>query len=138
MNATIDLRVDGEDQMVLLGEDLALALREGDALLLSGPLGAGKTVLARAILRALADDDALEVPSPTYTLCQTYETSRLAVSHYDFYRLGEADEALELGLGEAVANGAAIIEWPEHAVEHVSGDRHSVCLLYTSPSPRDS
>lgn len=128
MNATIDLRVDGEDQMVLLGEDLALALREGDALLLSGPLGAGKTVLARAILRALADDDALEVPSPTYTLCQTYETSRLAVSHYDFYRLGEADEALELGLGEAVANGAAIIEWPEHAVEHVSGDRVTVSI----------
>lgn len=135
MSATIDLQIDGEDQMVLLGQDLALALREGDALLLSGPLGAGKTVLARAILRALAGDDALEVPSPTYTLCQTYETPRLAINHYDFYRLGEADEALELGLGEAVANGAAIIEWPEHAIEHVAGDRATVTI---EPGQNDS
>ncbi|TIV75261.1 MAG: tRNA (adenosine(37)-N6)-threonylcarbamoyltransferase complex ATPase subunit type 1 TsaE, partial [Mesorhizobium sp.] len=69
-----------------LGEDLAMALRAGDAIALKGDLGAGKSTLARALIRALADDLNLEVPSPTFTLVQSYET-RVPVHHFDLYRL---------------------------------------------------
>ena len=97
-----------------LGQDLALALRPGDAVALSGDLGAGKTSLARALIRAMAGDPALEVPSPTFTLVQVYEL-RLPIHHFDLYRLSSPDELDELGLDEALAGGAALIEWPERA-----------------------
>ncbi|TIS69796.1 MAG: tRNA (adenosine(37)-N6)-threonylcarbamoyltransferase complex ATPase subunit type 1 TsaE, partial [Mesorhizobium sp.] len=80
-----------------LGEDLAMALRPGDAIALKGDLGAGKSTLARALIRALADDAGLEVPSPTFTLVQSYET-RVPVHHFDLYRLSSPDELDELGL----------------------------------------
>jgi len=82
---------------------LAPLLRPGDLVLLGGDLGAGKTAFARALLRALADDPALEVPSPTFTLVQPYETRRLPVLHADLYRLGSAEEVFELGLDEGLA-----------------------------------
>ncbi|CDX53445.1 conserved hypothetical protein [Mesorhizobium plurifarium] len=100
-----------------LGEDLAMALRAGDAIALRGDLGAGKSTLARALIRALADDAGLEVPSPTFTLVQSYET-RVPVHHFDLYRLSAPDELDELGLDDALSQGAALIEWPERA-----GDR---------------
>lgn len=97
-----------------LGEDIALALRLGDVLALSGDLGAGKTTLARALIRKLAGDPHLEVPSPTFTLVQAYDT-RLPLWHFDLYRLSAAEELDELGFDEALAQGAAIVEWPERA-----------------------
>jgi N-acetylmuramate 1-kinase len=97
-----------------LGEDLARALKRGDVLALSGEIGAGKSTLARALIRAMADDDELEVPSPTFTLVQTY-AARIPVSHFDFYRLGSAEELRELGLDEALQAGICLIEWPERA-----------------------
>ncbi|UCI07961.1 tRNA (adenosine(37)-N6)-threonylcarbamoyltransferase complex ATPase subunit type 1 TsaE [Mesorhizobium sp. B1-1-8] len=97
-----------------LGEDLAMALRAGDAVALQGDLGAGKSTLARALIRALAEDADLEVPSPTFTLVQSYET-RIPVHHFDLYRLSSPDELDELGLDDALAQGAALIEWPERA-----------------------
>jgi hypothetical protein len=100
-----------------LGEDLAMALRAGDAIALRGDLGAGKSTLARALIRALADDSGIEVPSPTFTLVQSYET-RIPVHHFDLYRLSAPDELDELGLDDALSHGAALIEWPERA-----GDR---------------
>ncbi|GLS29777.1 hypothetical protein SAMN04488498_11043 [Mesorhizobium albiziae] len=103
---------------VLLGQDIAAALRNGDVLALRGDLGAGKTTLARGLIRALAADPDLEVPSPTYTLVQSYET-RLAVQHFDLYRLSSVDELDELGFDEAGKNGVAIIEWPEKAGSHL-------------------
>ncbi|WP_315918380.1 tRNA (adenosine(37)-N6)-threonylcarbamoyltransferase complex ATPase subunit type 1 TsaE [Mesorhizobium sp. SP-1A] len=99
-----------------LGEDLAMALRPGDVLALQGDLGAGKSTLARALIRALTDDEKLEVPSPTFTLVQSYE-ARLPVHHFDLYRLGDASELDELGFEEAVAEGAALVEWPERAAD---------------------
>ncbi|MER8806746.1 tRNA (adenosine(37)-N6)-threonylcarbamoyltransferase complex ATPase subunit type 1 TsaE [Mesorhizobium australicum] len=103
-----------ETQTERLGEDLALALRAGDVLALKGDLGAGKSTLARALIRALADDAGLEVPSPTFTLVQSYDT-RVPVHHFDLYRLTSAAELDELGFEEALAQGAALIEWPERA-----------------------
>ncbi len=96
-----------------LAEDIAVALAPGDVVRLEGDLGAGKTTLARALLRALADDPELEVPSPTFTLVQTYAAGRLTVAHADLYRLTEPAEIDELGLEEARAAGVVLVEWPE-------------------------
>jgi tRNA threonylcarbamoyl adenosine modification protein YjeE len=103
-----------EPATVRLGEDLAMALRPGDVLALSGDLGAGKTTLARGLVRALAGDPGLEVPSPTFTLVQSYRT-RPPIHHFDLYRLSAASELEELGFDEALADGAALVEWPERA-----------------------
>lgn len=99
-----------------LGEDLALALKPGDVLLLDGDLGAGKTTLARGLIRTLAADPAHEVPSPTFTLVQSYDTP-LPVHHFDLYRLSSPEELEELGFDEAIASGVALVEWPERAAE---------------------
>jgi tRNA threonylcarbamoyl adenosine modification protein YjeE len=107
-----------ETQTALLGEDLALSLRAGDVLALKGDLGAGKSTLARALIRALADDAGLDVPSPTFTLVQSYDT-RIPVHHFDLYRLSSAAEIDELGFEEAVAQGAALVEWPERAEDYL-------------------
>lgn len=107
-------RLSGEADTVRLGQDLAAAARIGDVFALQGDLGAGKTALARAFLRALHDDPELEVPSPTFTLVQDYP-GRLSVSHFDLYRLGGADELDELGFSEAASRGAVLVEWPERA-----------------------
>ncbi|CCV03798.1 conserved hypothetical protein [Mesorhizobium metallidurans STM 2683] len=97
-----------------LGEDLAMSLRPGDVLALKGDLGAGKSSLARALIRAMAEDAGLDVPSPTFTLVQSYE-ARVPVHHFDLYRLSAASELDELGFDEALAQGAALVEWPERA-----------------------
>lgn len=95
-----------------LGRQLAASLRAGDALCLTGPLGAGKSTLARALIRALTTPDE-EVPSPTFTLVQFYETPAFSLAHFDLYRLTDPDEAYEIGLEEALDGGVALIEWPQ-------------------------
>lgn len=96
-----------------LAARLAALARPGDALLLEGPLGAGKSALARAFLRAAAADPALEVPSPTFTLVQSYDLpGGTAAHHFDLYRLAGPDGLLELGWDEARA-GIVLVEWPE-------------------------
>lgn len=99
-----------------LGEDLAMAVRPGDVFLLDGDLGAGKSTLARGLIRALAADPAHEVPSPTFTLVQSYDTP-VAVHHFDLYRLSSPDELEELGFDEAVSSGVALVEWAERATD---------------------
>jgi tRNA threonylcarbamoyl adenosine modification protein YjeE len=106
-----------------LAEDLAMVLAPGDCLCLVGDLGAGKSTLARALLRALADDDALEVPSPTFTLVQGYALRRFPVAHLDLYRLEDPQEADELGLDDMLETGAALVEWPERAPDHIPASR---------------
>ena len=106
---------------VLFGQDIAAALRDGDVLALKGDLGAGKTTLARGLIRALAADPQLEVPSPTFTLVQCYET-RVPVLHFDLYRLSSVDELDELGFDEAGKTGIAIVEWPEKAGGHLPAE----------------
>jgi len=124
-DAAITLTLADEAETILLGEDLALALRKGDCLALSGDLGAGKSTLARAFLRALADDDELEVPSPTFTLVQSYDL-RIPVAHFDLYRLGDASELDELGFDEALSSGICLVEWPEMADALLPADRISL------------
>lgn len=106
-----------------LAEDIAMLLQPGDCLCLVGDLGAGKSTFARALLRALADDPALEVPSPTFTLVQTYPLTALPVAHFDLYRLEDEEELDELGLDEVLETGAALIEWPERAAARLPENR---------------
>jgi N-acetylmuramate 1-kinase len=121
-----------EAGVVRLAELLALKLRIGDAVALSGDLGAGKTTLARALIAALMGEKGMEVPSPTFSLSQTYLTPRLTVAHFDFYRLETADEVGELGFEEAVAAGAAVVEWPERAAILLPADRYEISLAETA------
>ena len=116
-----------EDATRRLGDDIAAILAPGDAVLLSGDLGMGKTALARAIVRALAGDDGLDVPSPTFTLVQHYD-GRVPVRHFDLYRIASPDELEELGLAEALAEGAALVEWPERAPGALPADAVTVRL----------
>ena len=99
-----------EQATARLGARLAAALREGDVVALSGPLGAGKTTLARAVIAALTGKN--EAPSPTFTLVETYETARFPLFHFDLYRLEKAEDVWELGFEEAL-DGVGLIEWPE-------------------------
>jgi N-acetylmuramate 1-kinase len=113
----------------ILAGRLALFLKTGDVVTLSGPLGAGKTTFARALVTHLGDAD--EVPSPTFALMQRYETHRLTLHHCDFYRI-EAPEVDELGLDDALAEGALLIEWPERAGDWLPGDRLEIVLDETA------
>jgi len=112
------LRLDTEADTERLGATMAGALRPGDAVLLIGQLGAGKSALARAVIATLLADPEAQIPSPSYTLVNVYETSRCQVWHADLYRLsGDAGEIEELGLDEALGTGGkgalVLIEWPE-------------------------
>ena len=118
-----------------LGAALARDLRAGEAVCLSGPLGAGKSTLARALIRALTTPTE-DVPSPTFTLVQFYEARRLKIAHFDLYRLTSPDEAYEIGLDEALDDGAAVIEWAEKLEHHLPHDRLDVELLLDGEARR--
>lgn len=113
-----------------LGAAIARLLRPGEAVLLYGPLGMGKSTLARGLIRALTRPDE-DVPSPTFTLVQFYE-SEPPVAHFDLYRLTRPEEASEIGLDEALDEGCAVIEWPERLgddpVVWLGPDRLTVAL----------
>lgn len=124
----LTLLLPDEAATLALAEDVAAILAPGDAIGLSGGLGAGKTTLARALIRAVADDAALEVPSPTFTLVQTYAAGRLTIGHFDLYRLGSPDEVEEIGLTDAMADGAILVEWPERGEGRLPVDRLDIVL----------
>lgn len=114
------LLIHGLQETEELGYRIASAIRRGDTVALEGDLGAGKTTLSRAILRALGVTG--EVPSPSFTLVQHYDTARLKIAHCDFYRIEDPAEIDELGLEDAVRDGAVIIEWPERAPGRIAAD----------------
>jgi tRNA threonylcarbamoyladenosine biosynthesis protein TsaE len=105
-----------------LGRRLAPLLQASEALCLSGGLGVGKSCLARALIRALTTPDE-EAPSPTFTLVQTYAGPEFEIAHFDLYRLEDPEEAWEIGLEEALEQGAALIEWPERLEGRLPADR---------------
>ena len=108
----LDIFLADEAATIRFGEDMALAARRGDYIALSGDLGAGKSTFSRALIRAIADDAFLEVPSPTFTLVQSYDL-RVPVAHFDLYRIADAAEIDELGFDEALSEGICLVEWPE-------------------------
>ena len=104
------------DALTALAVRLADEAQPGDVIALWGDLGAGKTTFARAFITARAQQAGVpvdEVPSPTFTLVQTYEMPDAAIWHFDLYRLSNAAEVWELGIEEALADGISLIEWPE-------------------------
>ncbi len=122
-----------EKETGALAARLAAVTRPGDFIALAGELGAGKTAFARAFIRALASNGAEapeEVPSPTFTIIQTYDLGALSVHHVDLYRLEAPEEALELGLDEARGNGLILMEWPERMGRYLPGDRLEVAIEF--------
>ncbi len=111
-----------------LADLIAAELRAGDTVALYGELGAGKTTLARAIIRAALGEPDAEVPSPTFSLVQHYTATRLALTHCDFYRLSGDHDVDELGLEEALTDGAVLIEWPDRAPQRLAADRLELTL----------
>ncbi|MGI8840387.1 MAG: tRNA (adenosine(37)-N6)-threonylcarbamoyltransferase complex ATPase subunit type 1 TsaE [Caulobacteraceae bacterium] len=130
-----DFRLDGEAMTARLGAALAAVLGSHEAICLSGPLGAGKSVLARGLIRALSPAER-DMPSPTFTLVQFYQGPHFAIAHFDLYRLASAGEAYEIGLNEALKEGAAVIEWAERLGHHLPPDRLDVTLAIDGEARR--
>lgn len=118
-----------EAETAAFGAKIADLLKAGDTVTLGGDLGAGKTVVARAIIRRFLPRE--EVPSPTFTLVQTYETPGFTISHVDLYRVKERSELGEFGLGEALERGVLLIEWPDRMGELLPRDRLDIMLSTT-------
>ncbi len=116
------IRSASQEETMRLGQRICELLEPGDVVLLSGEMGAGKSVLARGIAAGLGIEGP--VPSPSFTILNVYETGRCNLYHFDFYRLSGASELYEAGLDEFIptADGAAVIEWPETAPEVLPGN----------------
>jgi N-acetylmuramate 1-kinase len=123
-----------EASTIAAAQRLAGELRAGDLVTLGGPLGAGKTTFARALIRTLLSDPLAEVPSPTYTLLQTYEGPRFNIVHADLYRIADPAELAELGWEEAAENALVLVEWAERAGDILATDRLNVELATTGPT----
>src|SRR6478752_848590 len=128
--ATFSVALSNETATAQLMADLALLVGPGDVVTLSGDLGAGKTAAARAMIRYLADDDALEVPSPTFTLAQHYDLPSFPLIHADLYRINDGRELEEIGLSPLPDATVALIEWPERAAAALPADRIDIALSH--------
>ena len=115
------LTLDGEQATAELAAEIASLTEDGDVIALSGELGTGKTTFARAFLREWGVQE--EIPSPTFTLVQTYELEAGTVWHFDLYRLEKPDDALELDIEDAFTEGISLIEWPERLGAYLPWER---------------
>ena len=120
----LSLHLVDEAATVALARALCPTLGAGGVLLLQGPIGAGKSLFARAVIQTLLASQGLaeEVPSPTYTLVQTYRAGTLEIWHADLYRLGSVDEIEELGLTAAFETALCLVEWPERLQDQAPAD----------------
>lgn len=128
----LELTLADADATSALGRRLARLLRPGDTVLIEGPIGAGKTHLARAAVQALlaAGGRHEEVPSPTFTLVQTYELAGTEVVHADLYRLGGPEGLDDIGLSDQIGQAICLIEWPDRLGNLAPRDAISVALAY--------
>ena len=125
---TFSVALANETATAQLMADLALLIGPGDVITLSGDLGAGKTAAARAMIHYLADDDTIEVPSPTFTLAQVYELGAFPLLHADLYRISDASELEEIGLSPLPEGSVVLIEWPERAGGTLPPDRIDIAF----------
>jgi tRNA threonylcarbamoyl adenosine modification protein YjeE len=126
--SSFDVALASEQALLRFVADVAVALEPGDLLTLSGDLGAGKTTFARALIRRLADDPTVAVPSPTFTLMQTYELPRFPVVHADLYRLEGPGELAELGFDDLPKGAVVLLEWPDRAAGFLPPDRLDIAF----------
>ena len=126
--ASFTVTLANEEATRRFAADIAAALEPGDLVTLSGDLGAGKTTFARALIRYLAGDDTIEVPSPTFTFIQTYELPRFALVHADLYRLSGAAELAELGFDDLPDGAVVLMEWPDRAAGFLPPDRLDIAF----------
>ena len=112
MANSLSINSENPDQTATLARSVAMHLRAGDVILLEGQIGGGKTHFARSVILALLDEPE-DVPSPTFTLVQTYETRTAEIWHCDLYRLSHPDEVFELGLVDAFIDAICLVEWPD-------------------------
>ena len=138
MSRTLIIDLADEAATAALGARLAAVARPRDVLLLHGDLGMGKTALARGVVRA-AVPETDEVPSPTFTLVQTYPGACGTIWHFDLYRLKDPDEIWELGFEDALADGILLIEWPDRLGGFAPRDRLDLTLaLGITPDARQA
>lgn len=126
MSHRLEFYLADESRTAALGAGLAALVQPGDVIALHGGLGVGKTALSRGLIRTLCEPDA-EVPSPTYTLVQTYETEDFPIFHFDLYRVETPAELTELGW-EETDTGLALVEWPDRAGERLPAWRLDLML----------
>lgn len=134
-----ELRLDGVEATTRLAASIAELARPGDVIGLAGDLGTGKTSFARAFITARAAHRGApteEVPSPTFTLVQTYEMAGETIWHFDLYRLDRAEDAYELGIEEAFAGGLCLIEWPERIAALLPDDRLDMEFSFSDQEDR--
>ena len=127
--ASFTVSLPNEQATARFAVDIACALEAGDLVTLSGDLGAGKTMFARALIRVLADDDAIEVPSPTFTILQTYDLPRFPLVHADLYRLSGAAELSELGFDDLPEEAVVLMEWADRASGFLPADRLDITFM---------
>ena len=120
MTETLALNLPTEQDTIAIGKKLAHLARKGDVFALYGTLGMGKSVLARAFVQELCGNG--EVPSPTFTLLQTYEAPDFDIYHFDLYRLKSPDEIFEIGVEDALYSGVSLIEWPDKMSPYLPRD----------------
>ncbi len=128
-------RFDSAKALEAFGGEIAGLLAPGESVCLFGALGAGKSTLARGLIRALTRPDQ-EAPSPTFTLMQVYDGPDFPIAHFDLYRLKRPEEAFEIGLDEALDAGAVVVEWSERLGGSLPADRLEVRLEITEDGAR--
>lgn len=125
MSAPVMVTSQSEAETIAFAQQCAHTAQNGDIFTLQGTLGMGKSVFARAFIRELTGEE-IDVPSPTFTLVQTYDTDKGQVWHFDLYRTEDPDEIYEIGWEEALSDGILLIEWPERLGTHLPRKRKEI------------
>ncbi|WP_175868435.1 tRNA (adenosine(37)-N6)-threonylcarbamoyltransferase complex ATPase subunit type 1 TsaE [Bartonella gabonensis] len=125
-----DFFLENEEATKLFAKNLALSLKSGDLVTLQGDLGTGKSTIARTIIQTLANDNTIDVPSPTFTLVQSYQLPQFEIIHADLYRLSMVEEIDELGLHEAREKNILLVEWPERSTDLLEMATFALTLEY--------